>query len=82
MKRILILAAALLIPALTGCVFVGKHNGKRFAFVWVPRPVAVDSYHSCSSRCGHYQTGGAWYECSHGPGCGHVFVSGRWVLSD
>jgi len=70
-----ILAGLALAASMTSCI-VHAHNGVVHG-VEVVLPVA----HVCDARCGHYQSHGRWYYYRghvHGPGCGHVFVSGVW----
>ena len=41
--------------------------------------------HIHSDHCGHFQHRGAWYHSHghrHGPGCGHHFRGGFWVVVD
>ncbi len=46
--------------------------------------VHVDEGHVCTENCDHYYHEGKYivvHKHRHGPGCGHRFDGGRWIVS-
>jgi hypothetical protein len=80
MRRFGLSLAAGLLAAAAGCVVVAEDPGRPHG-----RVVVVASNHICTAACDHYYWDGAWYVVEaghrHGPGCGHVLVSGKWGRS-
>lgn len=69
MKKLLMAA---LVALSAGCVVSGHGE-----------VVAVAPGHVCIGDCDHYYDGGHYYHVRghrHGPGCGHVFRGGLWVV--
>ena len=71
------LLAGFAAAGLSGCIV--HDHGHGHGGVEVVIPVA----HVHTDSCGHYYYRDHWYYYSshhHGPGCGHVFIGGRWTV--
>jgi hypothetical protein len=91
MRTILaILLAGMVGGGLAGCVIhsrgghgYGHGPGRIYGHSHAGVEVTVPVGHYHDAYCGHYYYHDRWYHRHHhhhGPGCGHVFVGGRWML--
>ena len=88
MRTILaILLAGTMGGGLAGCVVHphghGHGHGRVYGHSHSGVEVTVPVGHFHDAHCGHYYHGDRWYHHHHhhhGPGCGHVYVRGRWML--
>jgi len=77
----MLLAGAAGAGLLTGCLVHRHHGHAHHGYTGVEVRVPAGHYHD--HYCGHYHYQDRWYHHSHhrhGPGCGHVFIGGRWTL--
>ncbi len=86
MPRSLLVGSALsAVLLLAGCIVHGRHGARVIIPGHIGVVVRLPAAHVCSDDCGHYRYRGEWYHAHghrHGPGCGHRFHGGIWIIGD